>query len=164
MFSSNANSAPDEVNIYSTPTPSFEDHESDMEEGMERPRHPKRVRRILHGFSSPIVDWGNLFPLPLLPYLEDDKLDMSLEPRSAQGKLRIALQMKKIFCTVEQGALYTEYKEQFDDRRDGSMKAENNEPSVSMAKRQGLETVIKRRPLSQTVSFDNACVRTAMAA
>lgn len=143
MFSSNGKSAHEDVNIYITPTSSFDDHESDMEDVMECPRHHKRVRRILHGFSSPILDWGNLFPLPLIPYLEDDVFDMNLEQMSAQRKVRTTLQMK-IFSTVEQGALYREFKEHFDGKKDDVEKAENNNPSIPMAKHQVRQTGFKR--------------------
>lgn len=109
MLSPIVSSASNEVNIYMTPISSFEDCER-----LQHVPSPKRLKRILHGFSSsPDIDWGNRSPLPLMPLLEEEDKNLSLEPMSLKPRKGFDLQLKLMRRTVEQGALYIEYMEHF---------------------------------------------------
>jgi hypothetical protein len=152
MLSQIVNSANDEVNIYMTPTPSFEDGENN------RPLHvpsPKRLERVLHGFSSsPVIDWGNFSPLPLMPFLDEDEPNLSLEPMSLRPRKELAFQLKMMRRTVEEGALYIEYMEHF-----GKAGSESKNPETPTIKQQSLastSTMEMQRRLPATATLRSA--------
>jgi hypothetical protein len=151
---------------YVTPTKSIDDYEC----AFDVPE-PKRLRRNLYGFSSPILHWDphenkkNMFPVNLLPSFEKDMLDLSIKSSNHTRK------RFKSFDIVKPGAIYSEctpkhiegcVREVCPSAASGQNDDDSNTTLVfpTLKRHQAVEAARKRRARSTGRSLCcNACIR-----